>query len=260
MVRLPPSHDPYDLALAACRRGNALILVPSLGQARLLGARLRRGGVSIGLYPRDWAPIAAGGSAIGTRSAAWAPMCDLAAVVVFDEHDEGHQQEQSPTWNARDVALERARRAGVPCVLVSPIPTLEALDALPLVLMSRGEERAGWPIIDVVDRTREDPAARTHALTPVVMRAVTSGRRVVCVTNTTGQARLLACGACSALARCERCKAAVSMVDDLLVCGRCALVRPPVCVECASSRLKLLRRGTARLRAELASAVGEEVV
>ena len=180
--------------------------------------------------------------------------------MVIDEHDEGHQQEQSPTWNARDVALERAMRAGVPCVLTSPIPTLEALDALPLVLMSRAEERAGWPIVDVVDRNREDPAARTHAMTPAVMRALGSGKRVVCVTNTTGQARLLACGKCSALARCERCHAAVGMIDDVLVCARCALVRPLVCAECASSRLKLLRRGTARLRAELEAAVGEAVV
>jgi primosomal protein N' (replication factor Y) (superfamily II helicase) len=64
---------------------------------------------------------------VGARAAAWAPAPDLAAVVVLDEHDEVWQEERVPTWHARDVAIERARRAGVPCVLVSPTPSLEAL-------------------------------------------------------------------------------------------------------------------------------------
>ena len=54
---------------------------------------------------------------VGTRAAAWAPVGDLAAIVVIDEHDEAHQQEQAPTWHARDVALERARRSGVSCIM-----------------------------------------------------------------------------------------------------------------------------------------------
>ena len=44
------------------------------------------------------------------------PMPDLAAVVVIDEHDERFKEERTPAWHAREVALERARRAGVPAV------------------------------------------------------------------------------------------------------------------------------------------------
>ena len=51
----------------------------------------------------------------------------VGAVVVLDEHDEALQEERAPTWHARDVAVERARRAGATCVLVSPVPTLEAV-------------------------------------------------------------------------------------------------------------------------------------
>ena len=92
---------------------------------------------------------------VGTRAAAWAPVGGLAAVVVVDEHDEAHQQEQAPTWHARDVALERAHRAGVPCVLTSPCPSLEALAESPVLVPSRAEERAGWPVVDVVDMRRD---------------------------------------------------------------------------------------------------------
>ena len=87
---------------------------------------------------------------------------DLAAVVVLDEHDEALQEERAPTWHARDVVVERARRAGVPCVLVSPVPDAwrrwrwGRRSSVP----SRNDERAGWPILEVVDRPPTTPAGR----------------------------------------------------------------------------------------------------
>ncbi len=84
---------------------------------------------------------------VGSRSAALAPVGNLAAVVVVDEHDENYQEERAPTWHARDLAIERARRAGIPCVLTSPSPSLEALEWGELVVPSRKEERDGWPIL-----------------------------------------------------------------------------------------------------------------
>ena len=90
---------------------------------------------------------AAGATVVGTRAAAWAPVGNLAAIVVLDEHDEAHQQEQAPTWHARDVAIERARRAGVPCLLTSPCPTQEALSWGRLLQPPRVRERAGWPTV-----------------------------------------------------------------------------------------------------------------
>ena len=260
LVRLPPSKDPFDLLLEACRRGNALIICPSVSMARLFGARLRRAGVAVSLYPRDWALCAGGGSVIGARATAWAPVRDLAAVVVLDEHDEGHQQEQTPAWNARDVAVERARRADVPCVLVSPVPSLESLGQHRLITLSRSEEREGWPVLDIVDRGRDEPSRRALPVSDALARLVTSEKRIVCVLNTKGIARLLACGSCGDLARCERCDAALEQIDDHLHCPRCQLNRPVVCKACGSSKFKLRRRGVSKLREELEAAAGCPVV
>jgi primosomal protein N' (replication factor Y) (superfamily II helicase) len=259
VVRLAPAADPFDIALAACRLGNALIVCPTLGMARRLGARLRRSGAAICLYPRDWAQGAAGCSVIGTRAAVWAPVAGLAAIVVIDEHDESLQQERSPTWHARDVALERATRAGVPCVLTSPHPTLEALDARRVVAPSRSDERAGWAALEIADRSDEDPATRSSPIGPALMRALQSDKRVVCVLNTKGVARLLSCGSCKDLVRCERCEAAVEQVGEDLVCRRCDAKRPVVCTMCGGSRMKAVRRGVSRVRDELAAAVNADV-
>lgn len=259
IVRLPPAADPLSLVREAARLGTTLVVAPSVAAAEALHRRLRSDGVAAALVPREWARAAAGAPVvIGARSAAWAPAPDLAAVVVLDEHDEAHRGEASPTWSARDVAAERAARADVPCTFTSPCPSLEALDWGRLVLPTRGEERAGWPVVEVVDRRGEEPA-RAGLWSPALVRAVRGGGRVVAVLNRKGRARLLACATDGELARCEVCDAAVALDDEGLVCGRCATRRPALCLHCGSGRLKLLRIGVARAREELQRLAGVAV-
>ena len=158
--------------------------------------------------PDEWAQARGGATVVGARSAAWAPVVDLAAVLVLDEHDEAHKQEQTPAWHARDVVVERARRAGVPCVLASPCPSLEALEAGRLVTQPRSVEREGWPIVDVIDRRQDEPG-RAGLYSPRLVELMRGGGRVLCVLNRKGRARLLACAACGEMAGCERCGAAL---------------------------------------------------
>ncbi|QGG95189.1 primosomal protein N' family DNA-binding protein [Actinomarinicola tropica] len=260
VLRLPPTADRFPVALAAVARGQALLLVPSVGQARSLAVRLRRSGVEVAVHPRDWAGGAAGQTIVGARAAAWARAAELAAVVVFDEHDEVWQEERTPTWHAREVAIERARRAGVPCVLVSPIPSLEALDVGTLVAPSRRVERAGWPLLDVIDRRGDDPVKGglwSERLVPVLR----GEGRVVCVLNRKGRARLLACVRCGELARCEACGASMEQVEaGVLRCRACGTERPQVCQACGGLAQKNLRVGVTRAREELEALVGEPVV
>ncbi len=264
VVRRPPSADPIPVVLAAATVGPTLVVTPSVDQARLLGARLRRAGLSVAVVPRDWAAAAGGVDVVvGARAAAWAPMPVVGAVVVLDEHDEALQEERAPTWHARDVAVERARRAGAPCLLVSPVPTLSALDWAGdrVSTPTRNEERAGWPILEVVDRRNDEPWRRSLVSSPLIKALRDPDRTVVCVLNAPGRARRLACRSCRALQRCERCQAAVAQTrDGLLRCARCATERPVVCQACGSSALVVLRPGVSGLREELEAAAGRPVV
>jgi primosomal protein N' (replication factor Y) len=258
VLRLPPATNLVHVALAAAAHGHALVLCPTAALAATVATRLRRAGVPVARHPHDWALGASGATVVGTRAAAWAPVGGLAAVVVLDEHDEAHQQEQAPTWHARDVAIERAQRAGVPCVLTSPCPSLEALAWGTLVPADRNRDRAGWPPVEVVDRRDED-ARRAGLFSEPLVRLLRSPGRVLCVLNRTGRARLLACAACGELARCATCDAAVQQAADDLHCGRCGTVRPPICLHCGASRLKNVRAGVSRVREELEALVGEPV-
>jgi primosomal protein N' (replication factor Y) (superfamily II helicase) len=253
VMRVPPAGDVLPVALAAAAHGDALVLAPSLGAAAFLAARLRREGQRVAVVPQEWAMAASGGCvAIGARAGAWAPRPQLGAVLVIDEGDEAYQEERAPTWNARDVAVERARRAGVPCVLTAACPSLEALAYGPLVVPSRAEERSGWPVLDVVDRRPEPPGSGLYSSRLVSLaREATADARLVCVLNRKGRARLLACATCRELVRCEACGAAVDGSEDGLCCRRCGTVRPRVCLTCGGTRLSTLRVGVTRAREEL---------
>ena len=264
VLRLAPTDDVLPVLAAAARLGPVLVIVPSVDRARIDATRLRRAGLAVALVPHEWAQAAGGVDVvIGARAAAWAPCRDLACVVVVDEHDESLQEERSPTWHARDVAIERARRAGAPVVLVSPCPTVSGMVAMGdrLRRPAIDDERRGWPIVEVVDRGREEPWKRSLVTPPLIAHLRNNERTVVCVQNTLGRARIIACRACRTLARCERCEAAVGLTDDgVLACRRCGLERPAVCRNCGATRFANLRPGVTRLREELEAAAGRPVI
>jgi primosomal protein N' (replication factor Y) len=262
VLRLPPASDPKPAIMSAAAIGPTLVVVPSADQALLIAAAIRRSGLTCAAMPGDWAQAAGGVDVvIGARSAAWAPCPDLAAAVVIDEHDEALQDEGSPTWHARDVVIERCRRRAAPVLLVSPCPTLTALEWGHLTRPPHERERAGWPIVDVIDRTDDEPWQRSLVTSELIRHLRDPQRTVVCVSNTPGRARLLACRACKELARCERCDAAVALDDaEQLVCRRCATERPAVCARCGAARFANLRPGVSRLREELEAAAGRPAV
>ena len=262
--RLPPCSDPVDLVLAAAAAGPLLVCCPSTAEAARLAARLRRTGLRTALMPREWA-VAAGGVdvVIGSRGAVWAPCPSLAGVLVLDEHDETLQEERSPTWHARDVAIERAARAGAQCWLVSPAPSLEALQwgSGTMHRPSRDEERAGWPFVQIVDLDAQDLPVPTLVTRELLELSRAVDGAVVAVLNTKGRARRLVCKACSHRIRCAGCGAAASLGSDGFVqCARCSQQRPGVCDSCGSTRLAPVGLGISRLRDDLASATQRQVV
>lgn len=269
LLRLPPATDALGVIDAAVRLGPTLVVVPSLNQVTDIADRLRAGGHDVAVVPEGWARAATGaGVVVGSRAAAWAPMVDLAVAVVLDEHDEAHQSEAAPTWHGRDVLAERARRAGARCLWVSPCPSLEALASAPLLSPSRADERRGWPVVDVIDRRREEPLRAglySPRLVELLRRAAAgaeagSGPRAVCVLNRKGRFAQLVCTGCGELARCGRCQVAVVAGNGLsVVCRHCGQERPALCLVCGRTRLKRLRPGVSRVREELEILLGVAV-
>ena len=258
VLRLPPTADTDEVAVSAARLGDVLVVAASARRAQRTAARLRGCGVAVADGMAGWARAAAGATVVGTRAAVWAPMPHLAAVVVFDEHDERLKNGSGPAWNARDVALERARRAGVAAVLVSAVPSLEALTVGELRTVPRAAERGGWPVLCVLDRRRDDPV-RGGLFAEGIKEHLVGAQRVAVVLNRTGRARLLACKACGELTRSVDGTQAMLLDDEGLVTPDGSERRPVVCADCGSTVLRNLRAGVTRAREELAALVSEPV-
>ena len=81
-----------------------------------------------GARPGAPSPRAGCGVVVGARSALFLPFANLGLIVVDEEHDSSFKQEDGVSYNARDMAVVRARLVGAPIVLASATPSLESVD------------------------------------------------------------------------------------------------------------------------------------
>lgn len=292
VVRLAPGYHGFDLLLelihylhltGAVRSDDArqhegtagctLILVPSKESMIKLTAYLRVLGFPVAALPDQWALAAAGGNlVVGMRSAALAPCSRLDAVVVIDAESDVYKEERAPTFDARLIVAERARRDDALMVMLSSCPPQAVMALGKLITFPHVVERAGWPLIEVVDRSKDDPRLgllseravhrMRHALHEQVPNRVVP---VVCILNRKGKARLLVCARCNELARCEECGSALIQTSEetevpMLTCPSCMATRPQVCASCGSSRLKIAKPGVSRVRDELEALLRVPVV
>lgn len=269
VVRLAPALDAALVVSEVVHRlggQGVLVLAPSRARAAQVADRLARSGVEAALLPDQWERASSGrATVVGARAAAWAPIEQLRGAVVLDAHDEAYREERAPNWSAVEVVMERARRDGAPVLLVSPCPPVTQTEGARVVLTERSLERRGWPIVEVVDRTADDP--RTGLVSERLARLLHGvlerpEGRAVCILNRTGRIRLLACVHCGSVVRCTRCGGAMAqpVAGGALQCRRCGDNRPPVCAECDSARLKSIRIGVTRATEELSALTGVDAV
>jgi primosomal protein N' (replication factor Y) len=267
VVTWPPGDDRRALVMSLLApEGSTLVVVPEAARAGALVAAIAQRGREVLLHhgalaDRDrtaiWDQVRRGAHVVvGGRAAVWLPFPDLRAVVVVDENDEALQDERAPTWHAREVVVERARRVGAPVTLVSPAPTVDARAVADAAVAPPASRlRAGWPRLEVVDLRNEPPGTGllSAGLGGALHGAVDDGGRAICVVNRRGRARLLACRACRELARCATCGATVAQPEHDLVCARCGAARPPVCVHCGATRFRAVRPGVNAVRDDVAA-------
>ncbi|MHB8293519.1 MAG: hypothetical protein ACYDH5_02580, partial [Acidimicrobiales bacterium] len=267
VVRLPPSADVVALAIetagrATQRGGDALVMAPTRALVDEVALGLRLAGWPVAVVPEDWGAAAAGGRVVvGPRSAAWAPVERLGAVLVLDAGSPAYREQRAPYWNGREIAVERAHRTGAPVVLASPCPSLVVLQAGRLVAPSRVEERAGWPVVEVLDLSRDrSVGAVPERVIALAREEAARGGTAAIVVAHKGASRLLACAACGELARCETCDRLVSERETpLLTCPSCLTTRPKICLGCGFSRMRGIGPGLARVKKELEIALKAEV-
>lgn len=195
-----------------------------------------------------WRAIAAGrvSVVVGARSALFLPFADLGLIVVDEEHDSSFKQDDGVLYNARDMAVVRARLSAAPIVLASATPSLETVTnaaagrygSLHLPARHGAHGLAGTTAIDL----RRHPPARGHWLSPPVIEAMRStlsrGEQVLLFLNRRGYAPLTLCRACGQGLECPQCSAWLveHRFRRTLICHHCGYAEPPakLCRHCGA--------------------------
>ena len=128
----------FEAVAEALRQGRqGLVLLPEIALtaqfldrfAARFGARPAEwhSGLTERQRQRVWAAAAKGEARIvvGARSALFLPFANLGLIVVDEEHDGAYKQEDGVVYNARDMAVVRARLEQAAVVLASATPALE---------------------------------------------------------------------------------------------------------------------------------------
>ncbi len=251
----------------------ALVLVPEIGLTPQLVERFHRrlrvplAVLHSGLSERErlcgWL-MARDGTApvvVGTRSAVFTPLARPGVLVVDEEHDLSFKQQEGLRYCARDLAVVRARHAGVPVLLGSATPSLESLHNVRCGRYAalRLPERAGaatHPQLQVLDvRSRPLTDGLSEPLARLIGEHLEAGSQVLLFLNRRGYAPTLLCHDCGWVARCRRCDAhvVVHQRDRLLRCHHCGAghALPGQCPECGSGELRALGEGTQRIEQAL---------
>ena len=195
-----------------------------------------------------WRGIAEGrvGVVVGARSALFLPFADLGLIVVDEEHDGSFKQDDGVSYNARDMAVVRARLVAAPIVLASATPSLESVANVAagrygsLHLPARPGERrlATMAAIDL----RREPPERGRWLAPRVVKAMgevlAAGEQTLLFLNRRGYAPFTLCRGCGRGLECPQCSAWLveHRFRRTLVCHHCGYSEPPArsCKHCGA--------------------------
>ncbi|TCJ37179.1 primosomal protein N' [Frankia sp. BMG5.11] len=195
---------------------------------------------------RAWRAIAAGTAqvVVGARSALFLPYASLGLIVVDEAHEVSFKQDEGVRYNARDVAVMRARFEQLPVILASATPALESLQMAESGVYERLvlEDRFGGarlPDIDTLDLTVEKPA-RGRWLAPRLVEAMEErlarGEQSLLFLNRRGYAPLTLCRNCGFRFQCPNCSAWLveHRLSRRLACHHCGheTPPPPACPEC----------------------------
>src|SRR5947209_2743265 len=120
----------------------------------------------------EWHKVHAGRAriVIGARSAVFAPLNNLGLIIVDEEHETTYKQEEAPRYQARDVAVVRAKIEKCAIVLGSATPSLESYHnaitgKYELVGLSQRADERQMPLIRIVDLRQE---RRKEKIAPIL--------------------------------------------------------------------------------------------
>ena len=199
---------------------------------------------------------------LGARSAVFLPFQRLGLVIIDEEHETSFkQQDPSPRYHARSVAIVLARMYGAKTLLGTATPSVESYynatqGKYGLVTLTSRYKNIQLPEIRVVDtkdlqRRKMMTGPFSPPLIAAVNEALKSGQQVILFQNRRGFAPMIECRTCGWVPKCTNCDVSLTMHKsmNLLTCHYCGYTYriPTVCPACGGTDLRGRGFGTEKV-------------
>ncbi|HEY5653193.1 MAG TPA: primosomal protein N' [Pontiella sp.] len=199
--------------------------------------------------------------AIGARSALFAPIENPGLIVVDEEHEPTYKQDESPRYNARDVAVMRGHLEKCCVVLGSATPSLESFNNVKegryelAEMLQRVDDRS-MPLMRVVDMRIEaekegHPQIFSAELVQGIYDRLNVGEQVILFLNRRGFSSSLQCEQCGYVAECDECSVSMTYHKRAhkLLCHICGAEEklPDCCPDCGDPAFKYAGMGTEKI-------------
>ena len=227
-------------------------------------------GLSPGEQFDEWQWIMEGNCdvVIGPRSALFAPLPSLGLIIIDEEHEWTYKQEdKSPRYHARDVAIKLAQLNNAVVILGSATPDVGSFHKAQqgeyqLVELKERITPRGYsplPEVSIIDLREELKVGNTglfsRSLLAAMKEALAQSEQIILFLNRRGTATFVRCRSCGFVFRCPRCSIAFTYhsVEKRLICHRCrySIPVPQSCPQCFRRHLRFLGIGTQRVEEEM---------
>ncbi len=213
----------------------------------------------------QWKRVRAGAAkvVVGTRSAVFAPCRNVGLIILDEEQEHSYRSENSPRYDAREVALWRGAKEKALVLFGSATPSIQTMyyaksGIYQLYTLQGRYNGKALPKVEVVDMQQElrngNDLSVSYALQDAIGEANQSGGQSILFLNRRGNSRAMVCVDCRKTPECPRCSARLTYhsANGRLMCHYCGYSQKASqrCDKCGGP-LKTIGTGTQKVQQEL---------
>ncbi len=228
--------------------------------------------LSLGERMDEWKRVNRGEArvVIGTRSAVFAPVNNLGLIIIDEEQEHTYKSEQSPRYNAKEVARFRCDENNGLLVLGSATPSIETFARAQCgiyTLNTLTKRYAGAKLPEVItvdmasDFSADSSRAVSKSLADKLCETVRQGNQAILLLNRRGYNTFASCTSCKSVVSCPNCSISLTYhhANGRLMCHYCGYSQPitQVCPECGKQDIRYAGFGTQMVEDELARLLPE---
>ena len=193
---------------------------------------------------------------IGTRSSVFLKIPKLGLIIADEEHDQSYKNNSEAKYNARDIAIYRAKNKNIPIILGSATPSSESIlnvskkKYIHIKMRSRTNNRP-LPNLKVVNMSNKKNTILSEEVISSIHKRIMNKEQTLIYLNRRGYSPVITCDNCSWIPKCEECNLNMTFHKNkkILICHHCGRMKKfyDKCFACNSPEISYIGEGTEKI-------------